>query len=214
MNKNITKIAGYFFYLLLIWGLYRWQSGFPEYLDELVFKPLLWLLPIWYLVVKVEKQSLKSLGLVWHKPFKNALLGLGISLFIWFEYILVFIVKKADFNFNPQNISAGFWLLAFLVTLATGIVEEVAFRGFLMTRLNQVIKDKLLSNILTGLLFFLIHLPILVFVQNQNFLGIVQFFILSVSLGIIDGMIFWKTKGILAPIIAHSSLNFFSLLIG
>ena len=214
MNKNITKIAGYFFYLLLIWGLYSWQSGFPEYLDELVFKPLLWLLPIWYLVVKVEKQSLKSLGLVWHKPFKNALLGLGISLFIWFEYILVFIVKKADFNFNPQNISAGFWLLAFLVTLATGIVEEVAFRGFLMTRLNQVIKDKLLSNILTGLLFFLIHLPILVFVQNQNFLGIVQFFILSVSLGIIDGMIFWKTKGILAPIIAHSSLNFFSLLIG
>lgn len=214
MNKNITKVAGYFFYLLIFWGLYRWQTHFPEYLDELVFKPFLWLGPVFFLVFKIEKEDLKSLGLVIRKPFKNILLGLGISLFIWLEYLLAFVIKKADFNFNPQNISGSFWLIAILTTLSTGIVEEISFRGFLMTRLNRVIKDKLLANIGVGLLFFIIHLPILIFVQEQNLMGIVQFFVLSVSLGIIDGFIFWKTKGIFAPIIAHSSLNFLSLLIG
>ena len=70
------------------------------------------------------------------------------------------------------------------------------------------------AALMAGFLFFFIHLPILIFVQGQNIEGITQFFILSLSLGIIDGYVFWKTKGVLAPIVAHSSLNFLSLLIG
>ena len=83
-----------------------------------------------------------------------------------------------------------------------------------MTRINEVIKDKLYSNIIAGLLFFLIHFPILIFDQGQNIRGVVEYFVLSLSLGLLDGYAFWKTKGILAPIVAHSSLNFFSLVIG
>jgi len=41
-----------------------------------------------------------------------------------------------------------------------------------------------------------------------------EFLIISGSLGLIDGYVFWKTKGILATIAAQASLNFFSLLIG
>jgi len=213
-KKNIFKITLFFIYLLIIWGIYRflWLGNYLW--DELFFKPLLWLLPTLYLVKKIEKEKLVTLGLVFDKPLKNILLGLGASLFILTEYSLAIFLKGKKIDFNPEGIRGAYWLLYFFACLATGIVEEIAFRGFFMTRINRLINDKLISNIITGLLFFLIHFPILIFVQHQNMMGIMQFFVLSVSLGVIDGYIFWKTKGILAPIATHSSLNFFSLLIG
>ena len=204
----------FFLYLLIIWGAYRflWLGNYLW--DELFFKPLLWLLPTLYLVKKIEKKELISLGLVFNKPLKNILLGIGISFFISGEYLLAIFIKGRQISLNPEGIRGFYWLFYFIACLATGLVEEIAFRGFFMTRINKLINNKLISNIIAGFLFFLIHLPILIFVQMQDFGGIMQFFVLSLSLGVIDGYFFWKTKGILAPIVAHASLNFFSLLIG
>jgi membrane protease YdiL (CAAX protease family) len=214
MSKKFLKIAALFFYLLLIWGFYRFFTNFPEWQDELFFKPLIWLAPVWFLVRKVEKKRLESLGLIFDKPEKNFLLGLAIGLIILTQYLLALILKGEKLNFNPQDLSFFNWLLYFLVCLATGFVEEITFRGFFMTRIDEIIQDKLYANIIAGLLFFFIHFPILVFDQNQSLRGIIEYFILSLSLGLFDGYAFWRTKGILAPIVAHSSLNFFSLLVG
>ena len=213
-KKNIFKITLFFIYLLIVWGVYRFLWSGNYLWDELFFKPLLWLLPTLYLVKKIEKKELISLGLVFGKPLKNILLGIGVGLFILGEYLLALYFKGQKIGFNPQGIRGFYWLFYFIACLGTGLVEEITFRGFFMTRINKLINDKLISNIIAGLLFFFIHFPILIFVQEQGRRGIMQFFILSLSLGIIDGYIFWKTKGILAPIAAHASLNFLSLLIG
>jgi len=214
MSKKITRVIIFFSYLLLAWGLYRALADFGYLWDELFFKPIIWLLPTLYLVKNIEKKKLITLGLVFKKPLRSILLGIAISIFILGEYLLTFVLKGKQLVFNPEGIKGGYWILYFIACLSTGLVEEITFRGFFMTRINKIINDKLISNIMAGLLFFLIHLPILIFLQNQNTIGIVQFFVLSVSLGIIDGYVFWKTKGILAPIVAHSTLNFLSLLIG
>lgn len=214
MGKKVLRIVLFFSYFLISWSAYRFFTSFGWLEDELIFKPVLWLLPVLFLVFQVEKRDLRSLGLNFKRPLKRIILGIAISLFIWGEYLLALLIKKTPLKFNPQGIAGFLWPLYLLSCLATGTIEEITFRGWFMTRINQVLNDKLWSNILAGFLFFIIHLPILIFDQGVNASGIVEFFVLSLSLGIIDGYVFWKTKGILAPIIAHSSLNFFSLIIG
>ena len=213
-RRKVIKIILFFVYLLIVWGAYRFLWHGSYLWDELLFKPLLWLIPTLFLVKRIEKRKLISLGLVFSKSLKSILLGIGVSLFILGEYLLAIFIKGRQISFNPEGIRGFYWFFYFIACLATGLVEEITFRGFFMTRINKLINDKLISNIIAGLLFFFIHFPILIFVQNQDIEGIMQFFILSLSLGMIDGYIFWKTKGILAPIVAHSSLNFFSLLVG
>ncbi len=213
MNNKILRITAYFFYLLIVWGLYRAFFNFHYLWDELFFKPLFWLIPVFWLVFKLERRGFASLGLVFKKPLAKVFLGLGISSFVFIQYLLALASKGRTFVFNPSGIKPFIWPLAFLSCVATGIVEELAFRGFLMTRLNEVIKRKLWSSVIVGFLFFIIHLPILIFIQGFGLAGIAEFLVLSVSLGTLDGYVFWKTKGVLAPIVAHSSLNFFSLLV-
>jgi len=213
-KKNIFKITLFFTYLLVIWGAYRflWQGNY--FWDELFFKPLLWLLPTLYLVKRIEKSKLISLGLIFRKPLKDIFLGISVSLFILGEYLLAFYLKGQKIGFNPQGITGFHWPFYFTACLTTGLVEEITFRGFFMTRINKIINDKLIANIIAGFLFFLIHLPILLFAQGQNLRGIMEFIVIFGSLGLIDGYVFWRTKGILAPIVAHASLNFFSLIVG
>ena len=83
-----------------------------------------------------------------------------------------------------------------------------------MTRINEIIKNKLNANIMAGLIFFLIHLPILLLDYQLGVRGIGEYFILSLGLGIIDGYVFWKTKGVLAPIASHFFLNYLNLFLG
>ncbi|PIS08784.1 hypothetical protein COT75_04860 [Candidatus Beckwithbacteria bacterium CG10_big_fil_rev_8_21_14_0_10_34_10] len=212
-TKNLLVLV-YFFYLFSIWGIYRYLSNLSEPWDELIFKPILWLLPIFLIVKRIEKKQLKSLGIVFLKFWKNILIGLGISIFILFEYLLSLVIKGKPISFNPLNLGLIAFLIYSLSAFFTAVSEEIVFRGFLMTRINKVINSKLGSNIIVGILFFVIHLPILIFDQSQTFLGLGKHLSLAIGLGLIDGYVFWKTKGIIAPIVAHASLNIFSLLIG
>lgn len=207
-------LAGLFVYLLLAWGTYRFLTDFPMPVDELVFKPLIWLIPVLILVWQVEGRGAASLGLFFDQPFKRIVLGLLLSLFILSEYLIALVLKGKPIGFNPQQLSVLPGFLYSLSCLATGVVEELTFRGFFMTRINQLINSKLSANIFAGLLFFLIHLPILIFDQGLAARGLVEYFVLFGSLSLLDGYVFWWTKGIVAPISAHFFLNFFSLLVG
>jgi len=170
MSKQvkITRIILFFIYLLVVWGAYRFLWSGNYLWDELFFKPLLWLTPVLWLVTKLEGRKLISLGLVFTEPGGKILLGLGISFFILGEYLLALFLKSKQISFNPEQIQLYFWPFAFLSCVATGIVEEIVFRGYFMTRINEIIHSKLNSNIIAGLLFFLIHLPILIFDQSQG----------------------------------------------
>jgi len=214
MKNNKLKITLFFLYLFTAWGIYRYLTFLPEIMDELIFKPLIWFYPVVFIVKKVEKKELKSLGLVFKKPLSKIFLGILLSLFILGEYLLALLLKGQKIVFNPQMIKGVNWISYSLMTVSTGFVEEVVFRGFFMTRIDEIINDKLFANVIAGGLFLIIHIPILIFDQGQGLTGVLEFFVLAGSLSLIDGFVFWWSKGILAPISAHISLNFLSLLIG
>jgi len=214
VKEKLARLSLFFLYLFISWGAYRFLTDFNEVGDELFFKPLIWLLPVLWLVIKKEKRSLISLGLVFKRPSRKVLLGLGVSLLILAEYLLASWLKGEKIVFNPRQLNWFAWPVFSIVCLSTSLVEETVFRGFFMTRIDELINSQLAANIIAGSLFFMIHLPILVFRQGENLAGLMENFVLFGSLALIDGYIFWRTKGILAPISAHFFLNFFSLLIG
>ena len=45
--KHATAIAAY---LLIVWGFYRLMFKLPDEIEELIVKPLVWLLPVFFLL--------------------------------------------------------------------------------------------------------------------------------------------------------------------
>ncbi len=95
--------------------------------------------------------------------------------------------------------------------IGTAIVEEVFFRGYI---LNTLLKDmkRGVAIIITSILFVLIHLPLLLFIQH---LGASEFllalYILFVS-SIVYSILFVKTRSLWPSIIAHFLNNVLLLL--
>jgi hypothetical protein len=65
----------------VFWGCYRFLFKFPDELEELVIKPILWLLPIAYFLKK------KRRAFFYRDYFQKALLAVYISwgwvLYLW-----------------------------------------------------------------------------------------------------------------------------------
>ena len=70
--RNVSILSAY---LLVVWGLYRFFFQLPEEIEELFIKPIVWLLPVAYLVRK-EKANLESIGITLKNLFPSIYLSL------------------------------------------------------------------------------------------------------------------------------------------
>lgn len=204
----------FFTYLLITWGTYRYFARFSEPVDEFIFKPILWLLPIFLIVKIIEKRRIQSLGIARKKDFLESFIyGYLFAVFVFSEYIITVYFKFHKISFNPDHLNIFQIVTFFFTSLATGITEEVVFRGYIMTRLRDSWKNKLLANIASSILFSLIHFPAILFVQQpapSTFLSIIVF---DLTLGIVNGYAFYKTESLTAPIISHATWNFLAVLV-
>ncbi|WP_313758961.1 CPBP family intramembrane glutamic endopeptidase [Tissierella sp.] len=98
----------------------------------------------------------------------------------------------------PENMGLYF-LSIFIIALAPGICEEVMFRGAMMDAYSIMGKKK--AIIYSAFLFGLFHLNL------QNLLG-------PIFLGIIFGIIVYKTNSIYSSILAHILNNSIAMTIG
>jgi len=73
--KDITIYAAY---LIVIWAFYRFLFKFPDQVEELVIKPVLWILPLFYFLHK-ERAGLASIGITLKKLFPSIYLSLGLG---------------------------------------------------------------------------------------------------------------------------------------
>lgn len=200
-NRELKKVLSVYLTVLCVWTFYRAVFWFPVWLEELVIKPVVFLGPVFW-VVKKEKSRLDFLGLskdIFKAIRLGVLLGLiyGLAAF-WFNYLKYGTVQLVSFGL------AGTSLLVFLgLALATAISEEVLFRGYLLKKLIAVWKDEWSAVLFSGLLFALIHLPLLVFTSEQGGLVILVQFLLTLLVGWGNGVVMLRTGNILAPILSH-----------
>jgi len=74
--KNVTK---YSVFLVLFWGFYRFLFKFPDEIEELLIKPIIWLIPVFYFNNK-ENLNLESLGLTFKNLFSSIYFAFGSAI--------------------------------------------------------------------------------------------------------------------------------------
>lgn len=189
-------------YLLIVWGFYRFLFQLPEQIEELFIKPIVWIVPVLYLV-RVERQTLESIGITTKGLFPAVYYALGLGAFFVMEALIINFVKYGgQFNLGA-NIGNLPLLPALGLSFATAISEEIAFRGYIFTRVLKFIKNEVYANLLTSVFWAMIHVPITIFVWKLDFTAAVTYLVLTAIFGVGSAFVFARTKNIVSPILLH-----------
>jgi membrane protease YdiL (CAAX protease family) len=203
MNKTavIKYVTIYSAYLIIIWAFYRFLFQFPDNIEELIIKPILWLLPVIYFVRK-ERARISSLGITLKNLFPSIYLSLGLGSVFVIEGLLSNYLKYGNFNF-AANIGNLPLMSSLGLSFATAFSEETAFRGYIYSRLANVMKNEFGANIIQTILWTGIHVPIAFFVWGYTVpQGIVYLFITAIF-GMGSAFIFGRTKNVFGSILLH-----------
>lgn len=207
MKKTIVNIFSLYLFIFIAWSVYRYYFSLPEWVDEILAKPILWLIPTFLMVILQEKKSVGSIGLSLSNFFKNLYLGWGLGALFALEGLLTNAIKYRGLLFVPIGLSIIDLCQMIAISLITAFSEEIVFRGFILSRLMTIQKSELFANIISAVLFSLIHLPIILFVLQYNPASLASYLFLTFILGLANGYLFIKTKTIVAPTISHAFWN-------
>lgn len=177
------------------------------YTGLLITEYLIILLPV-LLYLKVKgyslRQTLRLNGISFKQVIYIVLIVLlSYPIAVFFNYLgIVFLSKYGQVLPSSVPIpgsSKEFVLGLIIVSITPGICEEIMFRGMLMKSYGSLGTKK--AIIYSAVLFGIFHFNL------QNLLG-------PIFLGILFGLLVYKTNSILSSIIAHATNNLVALLIG
>ena len=223
--RAFLKVVGVFLALTGIWTLYRllsvnliicdgemnWRMFF---LTQIVFQPLLALLPILFIVRYVEKRRIGSIGLSRQKFVRNAFFGGFLSIFnsiafACLAYVLFvpFGAGPIAFTMNPENLDlASIFLMPLTFLFVVGPSEEIETRGYFQTRLLEHFGPRF-SIIFSSMLFALAHVPIDVLIWRYD-VWTMFFHLLGVFIsGSILGYLYYLSGVLTGPIFLHAFLD-------
>lgn len=212
-DKKITptqKALNLWAVIIIVWSIYRTYFKLPEWFDEFIAKPLVFVLPVLIYIRRVEKKEVLS-SLFINKNFKNFIkeffisfgVGLILLLTIFLSVYLRF-KKVALFDHLPNFNQFG---LIVLIALATGITEEILSRGFILKRLYEESKNAYSSTFFASVLFFFLHVPILFASSKINGGMLLVFMATDLLLSMITGLIMIQRKSLIVPILIHAFYN-------
>lgn len=194
-DGRVRRLWNYFIYLILIWGSFRYFVRLPEVIEELWFKPVLWLLPLFWWNMAL-KEKIVMFGKRWG-------MSLGGGFLIGVVYLLL--LK----NRNIASIQFDINLLG--VALATAVTEELAFSGFLAGYLEKIRAGKWTNFLIIGLMTAIIRIPILVFIYSATEKEIVGVMLVAIASGMINAWLRVRTGNVAGSIIARLGLNLATL---
>ncbi len=195
--------------ILIIWSVYRAYFKMPDWFDEFIAKPLVFVLPVYFYIKKIEKKGFfEGVSLRTKAVFSDALFGLSVGAIFFVSAILANFIKFREISFFGQ---AGFStpkaFLVVLIAFATSISEEILSRGFVLKRLYQESKNIYSASFFASVLFFFLHVPILFtnIKVTGNFLLI--FMAIDILLSLVNSFIFIEEDNLYLPILIHAFYN-------
>ncbi len=196
--KNVTV---YVTYLVIVWAFYRFLFQLPEDIEELIVKPIVWLLPLFYFVKK-EGLGLSSLGITLKNLFPAIYFGIGLGAIFVMEGVLTNFLKYGSFHF-AANLGNLPFATSLGLSFATAFSEETAFRGYVFGRLLGVMKSEWTANIVSTILWTLIHVPIAFFVWKLNLSAGILYLVLTAIFGAGSAFVFARTKNVFGSVLLH-----------
>ena len=174
-----------------MWGSFRYFIRLPEVIEELWFKPALWLVPLfwWNLALK---EKVVMFGKRW---VTSLVLGLVVGM----VYFLLLKYKNlGGFQFDLNLIG---------VALATAVTEELTFSGFVAGYLEKIRKGKILNLVIVGLMTAVIRLPILFFVYKATGGEILGVLLVALASGVINSWIRVRSGNVTGSVLARLGMN-------
>ena len=206
-GKTVEPIYQMWGWILLVWSLYRYFTHFPEWTDEFIFKPLVFVLPVLWYVIKREKRKLDSVGLTGRNFFNSLYIGIGFGLVFAIEGIVAHVFKYGKLDVNPIAAFGQYGFFLIIVSLATAFSEELLARGFVFSRLYEKTKNLPYSSTVASILFVLLHVPILVTTNHLQGVTLILFFVTDFVLAFANNMLYATTGSLVAPILVHLFWN-------
>ena len=200
-TKLIKNVSLLFVYLFLVWGCYRLIFKLPDSVEEIIIKPIVWILPVLYLLKK-EKANLESIGITSKKLFPSIYFSLILgSLFVFLSLVTNFF-KYGYFNFNA-NIGQDSLFTSLGISFITAISEEIVFRGYIFSRLWTALNNEWKANFITSILWTLIHVPITIFINKLDPLSAVVYLMLTFIFGIGSAFVYGRSKNVASSVFLH-----------
>jgi len=209
-KKVVTSVAPVFrlwAWILLVWCLYRYFFKLPEWADEFVFKPLVFVVPVIWYVRNKEKQSMATLGLTRRNFFTSVYIGLGLGVVFALEGLAAHAIKYGKLDVNPIAAFQQYGFFLIILSLATAFTEELLSRGFVFNRLYEKTKNLLYASIMSSMMFVLLHIPILVTMTKLQGMTLILFLVTDFVLAMVNSLLFYNTGSLVAPILVHIFWN-------
>lgn len=200
---SAKHVLALFSFVFILWTFYRYLPESPIWFSELVLKPVIWLLPTFWLIRKIEKQPLSSIGITKKNLLPAFYWGIGLGFAFVLEGLLTNILVYRGFRLAASEFSLLNFSGAIVLSFATAISEEIVFRGYIFNRLRQIWKKEWRANLLSSLLFVLIYLPVGIFVLGYTPWLMLVYLVFVFIFGLASGFVFSRTGNILASILLH-----------
>lgn len=207
--SNSQKALNLWAVILIVWSIYRYNFKMPDWFDEFIAKPLVFVLPVYYYIKRIEKTDFFS-GLNWKKKMEKGTMFLGLIMGSVFFVTAIFgnWVKLGSFVFFPgKTVSLGGIFLIILMALATGISEEILSRGFILKRLYEESKNIYTSSFFSSILFFFLHVPILFASLKISGNMLLFFMVTDLLLSLTVSFLYLDKKDLTLPIMIHTFYN-------
>lgn len=196
--KHATALYAF---LLITWGFYRLLFQFPDAIEAVFVKPMVWLVPV-YLLLRKEKLGWRSVGFTTKRLFSVIYFALTLGVIFALEGMVINYLKHGGLNFGA-NLGENAFLIALVLSFVTAVSEEVSFRGYLFNRVWKVLENEWMANFVTSFGWALIHLPIALFDWKLDVGALLVYLGLTLTYSIGASFVFARTKNIFSAIFLH-----------
>ena len=213
-RKRTAQLAWFMIVFFILWTL---RVTLTYGIDESIASPMLrtvysnfvrflvWVMPAaTFVYILRDASPVKYLGLsVWPKRGNLLLCMIVTGMYLLVVAILKLTVSKKYFSVAfLSSIPITLWLIQLLVP---PLIEELLFRGFLVTEL-RVLMPLSLTLFMTGILFACIHVPFWV-ASGANTHAVLISGCNTAVFGALMGWLFVKTGSIWPSTFAHIAAN-------
>lgn len=206
-TQSLTSVYRLWAWMLLAWALYRYFTNFPEWLDEFIFKPAVFVVPVIWYVLKVEKQKLATIGLTMRNFFTSIYIGLGFGVVFAIEGLVTHMVKYGKFDVTPITAFQNYGFYLIIISIATAFSEELLSRGFVFNRIYEKTKNLPWASIMSSFMFMALHVPIILTTNKLTGTTLILFFITDFVLSLANSLLYYNTGSLVAPILVHVFWN-------
>lgn len=189
-------------FLFMVWGAYRLFFRMPVWFEEVFIKALVFGLPVVYLAKK-NKWSVRDLGIKGDKFFQSVYLGLGLGVILGFAGQIGNIIRHGTLVFENYGLNSETIGTFMILALVTAFWEGLVFMGYLLQRLDKVVKSEQVLVVVVGLMFAMIHAPALL-VQGMASGQMMVSLLLLLLLGVGSSILMLRQRNLIAPVMAQA----------